>query len=186
MNAVMLSIRPQWCELIANGKKTIEVRKNRPKLKTPFKCYIYCTQEKVPGELLLTNKGIVEGRNKGFRDDGDVPIAGMVTGEFVCDNIRCFDVPYPAFQNQLDKNILADSCCTYYMLHRYAYHDALCGWHISALQIYDKPKELSEFKQCHKCPYGPAERCREHEFSCDRAYDLERPPQSWCYVEELT
>ena len=46
MKSVMLSIRPQWCELIANGKKTIEVRKSRPKLDTPFKCYIYCTAPK--------------------------------------------------------------------------------------------------------------------------------------------
>lgn len=43
MQAVMLSVQPKWCELIANGKKTIEVRKRRPKLETPFKVYIYCT-----------------------------------------------------------------------------------------------------------------------------------------------
>ena len=42
--AVMLSIRPKWCEKIASGEKTIEVRKTRPKLETPFKCYIYETQ----------------------------------------------------------------------------------------------------------------------------------------------
>ena len=42
--AVMLSIRPKWCEKIASGEKTIEVRKTRPKLDTPFKVYIYCTQ----------------------------------------------------------------------------------------------------------------------------------------------
>lgn len=38
--AVMISIRPKWCEKICNGEKTIEVRKTRPKLETPFKCYI--------------------------------------------------------------------------------------------------------------------------------------------------
>lgn len=41
--AIMLSIQPKWCELIASGKKTIEVRKTASKLKTPFKCYIYKT-----------------------------------------------------------------------------------------------------------------------------------------------
>lgn len=30
--AVMISIRPKWCEKIVNGEKTIEVRKTRPKL----------------------------------------------------------------------------------------------------------------------------------------------------------
>lgn len=42
--AVMISIKPQWCELIAKKQKTIEVRKTRPKIKTPFKCYIYETK----------------------------------------------------------------------------------------------------------------------------------------------
>lgn len=47
MKAVLLSIRPKWCELIASGKKTIEMRKTRPKIPVPFKCYIYCTKPKM-------------------------------------------------------------------------------------------------------------------------------------------
>jgi len=46
MESVLISIQPKWCELIASGKKTIEVRKTRPKLDTPFKVYIYCTKDK--------------------------------------------------------------------------------------------------------------------------------------------
>ena len=42
MIAVLISIRPKWCEKIISGEKTIEVRKTRPKMDTPFKCYIYC------------------------------------------------------------------------------------------------------------------------------------------------
>mgnify|MGYP000780281991 CR=1 FL=1 len=38
--AVLLSIRPEWCVKILNGEKTVEIRKNRPKLKPPFKCYL--------------------------------------------------------------------------------------------------------------------------------------------------
>lgn len=45
MKCVMLSIRPKWCEKIASGEKTIEVRKSAPK-EVPFKCYIYCTKAK--------------------------------------------------------------------------------------------------------------------------------------------
>ena len=44
MIAVLISIRPKWCEKIISGEKTIEVRKTRPKMDTPFKCYIYCTK----------------------------------------------------------------------------------------------------------------------------------------------
>lgn len=40
MKAVMLSVQPKWCEKIASGRKVIEVGKSKPKLKTPFKCYI--------------------------------------------------------------------------------------------------------------------------------------------------
>lgn len=61
MQAVLISIRPTWCEKIASGEKTIEVRKTRPKMETPFRCYIYQT-----------------GR-------------GGVIGEFVCDEIISID-----------------------------------------------------------------------------------------------
>ena len=53
MKAVLISINPLWCELIGNGEKTIEVRKNRPKLKTPFKVFIYCTKAKTDGEFIV-------------------------------------------------------------------------------------------------------------------------------------
>ena len=106
----------------------------------------------------------------------------------MCDNIRCFDVPYPAFQSEMDKRILDESCCTYYQLHRYAYHDSLYGWHISDLVIYDKPKELSKFmKPCVNDLY--CESCAMFGEFCDqcgnKALMLSRAPQSWCYVEEL-
>lgn len=44
--AVLISIRPEWVEKILNGEKTLEVRKNRPNMETPFKVYIYCTNQK--------------------------------------------------------------------------------------------------------------------------------------------
>ena len=45
MKAVMISIRPKWVEKIANGEKTIEVRKSAPQ-EVPFKAYIYATKAK--------------------------------------------------------------------------------------------------------------------------------------------
>ncbi|WP_312611442.1 hypothetical protein [Oscillibacter sp.] len=173
--SVLISIRPQWCSMIANGKKTIEVRKTRPKLETPFKCYIYCT---VNGPVIWTN---------------EKPINGKVIGEFVCDNVTSlFNIstdPWERLSGDAHetgkKMVEHDALLSESELHSYANGRNCYGWHISALQIYDKPKELSEFKQCHKCPYGPIERCNEHEFSCDKTYSLNRPFQSWGYVEEL-
>lgn len=75
--AVMLSIRPKWCEKIINGEKTIEVRKTRPKLQTPYKCYIYCTKPKREYEDFI-------------RTDYPKPQfygGGKVIGEFTCDRI---------------------------------------------------------------------------------------------------
>ena len=48
------------------------------------------------------------------------------------------------------------------------------GWHILDLKIYDEPKLLSSFTK----PYG----------TIIKAFDspyIQRPPQSWCYVEEI-
>lgn len=51
--AVLISIRPEWCQKIMTGQKTVEVRKTRPKMNPPFKCYIYkCENGKVIGEFL--------------------------------------------------------------------------------------------------------------------------------------
>ena len=38
---ILLSIRPKWCKLIADGKKTLEVRKTKPRCPLPFKAFIY-------------------------------------------------------------------------------------------------------------------------------------------------
>ena len=66
--AVLISIRPEWCEKIINGRKTIEVRKTRPKMDTPFKCYIYkCGSGKVIGEFLCDQ--IIEDRTYGHNEE---------------------------------------------------------------------------------------------------------------------
>lgn len=55
--AVMISIRPEWCKLIAEGEKTVEARKSFPRLKPLFKCYIYESQQRkaVIGEFVCSN-----------------------------------------------------------------------------------------------------------------------------------
>ena len=190
MKSVLISIQPCWCELIASGKKTLEVRKTRPKLETPFKVYIYCTADTV--------KHIV------FDEYGDRQIELVpqrVIGEFTCNQILSigrrgvnnnFDYCYESLNifgnDDIEPYITAirKSCLGKNELHEYAKDNPfLYGWHISDLKIYDKPKSLSEFKQCHKCPYGDYANCQQHEYSCNGDYKLKRPPQSWCYVEEV-
>jgi predicted transcriptional regulator len=160
MKAVMLSIQPKWCELIANGKKTIEVRKTKPKLETPFKCYIYETRGK-----------IVRYSDIAWEFEGK----GKVIGEFVCSNIAKGTSQF-------------GSCLTMQEIAEYANNKEVYGWCISDLVIYDKPKELSEFYKpcnwkydCFTCDYWDSDN------ALDCLYDekITRPPQSWCYVEEF-
>ena len=162
MKSVLISIRPKWCELIANGKKTIEVRKTRPKLKAPFTCYIYCTKEE---ELNLA----IENRTAVVRGDG------KIIGEFTCNSISEHWLPYPAYQGELDEKLCEAACVDYWMLHRYVWSGGkFYGWHISGLTIYDRPRGLWEFQR------------EETSGAWSRFVPLTRPPQSWCYVEEVT
>ena len=73
----------------------------------------------------------------------------------------------------------------------YCVNNEMYGWHISDLVIYDKPKELSEFWSADKCPYVSEDGCT-YKYHCFRAGQtkrcgspIKRPPQSWCYVEEV-
>ena len=66
--AVLISIRPEWCQKIMAGRKTIEVRWTRPKMNPPFKCYIYkCGNGKVVGEFLCDQ--IIEDRTYGHNEE---------------------------------------------------------------------------------------------------------------------
>lgn len=151
--AVLISIKPRWCELIASGEKTIEVRKTRPKLATPFKCYIYCTSkyDKRHGD------GCFQGRS-----------CGKVIGEFVCDYIY--------------RNMSFDYEVSYVSaseLKAYSAGKPLYGWHIADLVIYDEPRELAEFAS------GSSRLEIKDDNGSIGWSGMKRPPQSWCYVEEI-
>lgn len=162
MKSVMLSIQPKWIEKIINGEKTIEVRKTRPKIETPFKCYIYCTYGQENENYMLGKRG-------------------KVIGEFVCDKIEEFHEyelspckKFYEFEKARLDLFLKESCLSYNEVCDYRknlpYYKSLYGWHISDLKIYDKPKELGNFFT----PMGERP-----------SYMIERPPQSYMYVEEL-
>lgn len=68
MKSVLISIRPKWCELIASGKKTIEVRKTAPKLPTPFKCYIYETKARTDTPTFVDEDGVMHFTQHGTTD----------------------------------------------------------------------------------------------------------------------
>ena len=124
--AVLVSIQPKWCALITRGDKTIEIRKTKPKMEPPFKCYIYCSNSP-KGWFWMTSPNV--------RRDG------TVIGEFVCSNIE-----------ELKSNMLfnapelySQSCMTRGEFFSYADKKTVYLWHISRLRVYSTPKLLNEF-----------------------------------------
>lgn len=186
---VLISIQPKWCAKIASGHKTIEIRKTKPALAPPFKVYIYCTKPDTtdPNEYLETHS-----------DDGHIhKCNGKVFAEFVCYTVTNLFAESRLWLNEED---VLNSCLTAQEIREYANgSNALYGWHISDLIIYDKPKDLSEFvnpcrhyfegdDRCGDCPYfewANNESYHYEECVVEGMKPIKRPPQSWCYAEEV-
>lgn len=196
--AVLISIRPKWCEKIVNGNKTIEVRKTRPKMNTPFKCYIYCTLQGCNEFFRVDLGGDVAKWNRGKWADRK----GKVIGEFTCDQIDWIThIGYTGIPNLVETRIcdaanmrtspvgglLNAACLTPKMLNDYLAWGDGYGWHITDLRIYDAPRELSEFRRaCLNSWY--CESCAmywENNGTCgNESLQFKRAPQSWGYVQE--
>jgi predicted transcriptional regulator len=206
MKSVLISIQPKYCELIASGKKTVEVRKTKPKLEVPFKVYIYCTKDNTFAEKTL----------RGFDDNGKALYykanKGKVIGEFVCDRVigTCpwrlkGETGWCAKRTEEEAHLPDMACLTLEEIEQYAGHEGrgIYGWHISDLVIYDKPRELSEFytegdcdcMNCKKCYWFDRGNGYNVENDCNLAYKgvelhkslkpIIRPFQSWGYVYEI-
>lgn len=179
MKAILMSIHPKYCDLIAEGKKTIEVRKTRPKINVPFKCYIYCTKPYT---------GSTEDRFYIYLPPHDTPkqVNGTVIGEFICDDIDTIavfnDILYCINNTQANK--LKQMCLTIEEIKAYlGSKNEGFNWHISNLVIYDRPRWLSDFKTI-KC-INKKSSCGECKTKPNCIKPITRPPQSWCYVEEV-
>ena len=205
MKSVLISIRPKWCELIASGKKTVEVRKTRPQINTSFKCYIYCTKpskahQTISGCMVLNDDELFRLPNGEIKygdsiemiryDDytADNFLNGKVIGEFVCDYILEITLDsYGYHEYSISDDDLNASCLNVNDLWEYANGKPLYGWRVSELKIYDKPKELEEFKKINReCWYADLGLAKRDCYECKNAdCYVSRPPQSWCYVEEI-
>ncbi len=157
--AVLLSIQKKYVELILSGNKWLEIRKNKPKIKTPFRCYIYETR----------------------RDGG----RGMVVAEFVCDIIIPIEfycsIPSLLKPSEVPGTGLTDSEIIAYL----GNGNRGYGWHISDLKAYQFPLFLSGF--CEKCIFETrnicrCKTCKQESWSDNR---IAKAPQSWRYVLEV-
>lgn len=167
MKSVLISIKPEWCAKIASGEKTVEVRRTRPNLDTPFLCHVYCTSVK---NMPLAQYVKLHSQTGGAVDEWH----GKVIGSFICneiDNIKPANEPYGTYD--IDDDYAARTCLLYGDMWNYGKGKPLFGWSILDFQIYDKPKELSGFTGFRETKFG------------SEPITITRPPQSWCYVEEM-
>ena len=204
MKTIMMSIHPKWVEKIISGEKTIEVRKTAPK-EVPFKVYIYCTKQRFPNKKYLyinetslrSEYGVCDdwlkydtdtlNINEGTPYQYETYFAnGKIIGEFICNAVESIPVDSEAFTA-----ISKPSCLTTDEMIEYCSGRDMYGLHISALKIYDKPRELGEFRKPDtSCGfYNPdLERC-DSGYNCERCVyndlTITRPPQSWQYVGEV-
>lgn len=224
MKSIMTAVSPYLCEKIASGECKILIKKSAPK-EVPFKGYIYATKAKkwfrsgiiiTSDELLWLANGKVEmGDGFKFWADGDEyqNLNGKIIGEFVCDRIdriekrginNNFDYCYLSLNEwgnddiEIEIKDIQKSCISKSELNAYGENSScLYAWHMSNLKIYNKPRELSEFKTppCEK-PEKACEKCKwleirntpdvyECECYVENGRKITRPPSSWMYVEEL-
>ena len=174
---LITSLSPKECELIASGRQTMLVRKTRPKIETPFTVYVYMTKHKWIFKLLpfLKNR------------------FAKVIGSFVCDRVRLC-IPFGLKGHLLSQEVYREMCLTKEQLDKYGGLKTLYGWHITEPKLFDKPRELGEFrKPCNHI--NDCCTCKEAEFQydgdelrgliCKREISLTRPPQSWVYCEPI-
>lgn len=180
MKAVLISIHPQWCERIALCDKTLEVRKTRPKLEIPFRCYIYQTKKKWLYKLLAPLKSFAWVETVIFGQ-------GKVIGEFICDAIVPISVKYSDVNSMVALRKFPFTCLTDKQIIDYLGNGVTgYAWHISNLKIYEKPKRITQFKgncrlenSCLGCTDW------NYQMADCNGRTITRPPQSWCYVMEV-
>lgn len=153
MDKVLVSLKPQYCKMILDGQKTVEIRKNFPKSKLPFKSFIYCTapDPKQP-RLIKTDNELFFENQELAGSDGSV-CNGQVIGKFIVNHVYEF-----ASADDVTEEILKLSCLTREEIREYAGGSRVFAWIIRAAFPFQKPVPLTNF-------------------------GMSRPPQSWRYLK---
>mgnify|MGYP004419993671 FL=1 len=125
---------------------------------------------------------------------GLYPGNGKVIGEFVCDRIYELETKahggsyYVKGEDQpTTNNVARQSCLDLKDMHAYLHSQKGYGWHILDFKLYDKPLPLNTFKKWFReCAYSDLGlTIPECEKCTDVGCFVQKPPQSWFFVEEL-
>lgn len=189
MRSILISVKPKWVAKILNGEKTIEIRKTMPKCDLPIDVYIYCTKEDSLGRIKELPKDryfvdCVETPQDFAKMDSGYDGKGKVVAKFTLNKVELIrPIALGSFLKTStleNKEILDKSCLTENEIRRYLTNMYGYAWHISNLEIFDRPKELSEFDLA-KCIVHRT--FKSHDKECKLCKHLTKAPQSWCYVE---
>lgn len=174
---ILASLKPYYYYLIGERKKTIEVRKSALK-NLPQDIVFYMSKDeksfaKIPKKF----------QGKYREHFGKIGIRAVV------DKIVKMKMTIDDFGNLILLSSIAkwnfNHCLSNDELDSYLGDKTGYGWHLDNVAVYDKPRELSEFRK--PCPYGnmPCGVCEDYsDYSGECRNIVTRPPQSWCYVEE--
>ena len=191
-------------------EKTVEVRRNFPRAQDwDKKSLIYCSRDrrsfnripkeyqplmapllgKVIGEFMCDAIKCYEGEfwdNETYEcvreryEPGDFEEYGEYEYETIADNEQ---------ENYKDVPLFKQSCLAWEELRNYLGKgdNVFYAWHISSLKIYEKPKELGEFRRPDErfSEIRQTERGLVFSDGYKRGVQITRPPQSWMYVEEI-
>lgn len=180
MKSIILSVQPKWLEKILNGEKTIEIRKTNPKCELPIDVYLRCSKGKP--YIVASYSGVVENEKPYYVDVRFMPpvisefINGKVVAKFTLNKVEKIPFDY-------DEHIrIYDKCCIDMKeLISYSKSKTLYAWHIDNLVIFDKPKELSEFKRwVSKTIYCGMD---SPPYQDKVLMNITKAPQSYCYCE---
>lgn len=191
MKSILLSIKPKWVAKILNGEKAIEIRKQFPKDYVGW-IYIYCTKTKPLVYYVDDEIGCVEKTNGEFAfrtSKNPDECNGKVVARFWCDKVE------EMYTDENGMSYYTDTIKKDYMVSKLAclddsdienYLSGKIGYaiHISKLEVFDKPRELSDFHKIVNIKKCDTRYCDDY-YTCNKCIrsKLTNAPQNYCYVE---
>lgn len=167
MKSVLISIRPKWCHKIFTGEKTIELRKTAPK--PPFRVVVYCTKASIKRQTVCGS--MVLNSDELYR----LPDGTLKYGDSV--ELMVYDGDKYSADNFLNGKVIGEFICD--RVHNI--YEPYLTW-LEEQSCVDM-NEIATYKGDKDCIYGL-------HITAPKLYDkpimlAQRPPQSWCYVEEI-
>ena len=181
MKALLMSIKPKWVTKILNEEKTIEIRKKFPKDYVGW-VYIYV----IKGKPCLTKSNETK--------TGLLDLNGKVVARFWCDKVEeiCprdyLSMSWHRTETLKHSQLLEKSCLTTTEIKDYLKGNGT-AIHITKLEIFDRPKEISEFYKLGAWKVYEEQldssymKRTEQEIMKSLGQVLTRAPQSWCYID---